>query len=137
MVLLSLVCNLTQALENREYIVGVYLDFSKASDMLDHMISLEKLYHCGVRDCAHDCFTIYVSIYLNSPTSYMFAQPFVQADNKRNINVPRYWSFVKANTVSMWWCHHVACSRWGLAVKVLGLTHLPLDKMTIISKSTF
>ena len=42
MVLLSLVCNLTQALENGEYIVGVYSDFSKAFDMLDHMISLVR-----------------------------------------------------------------------------------------------
>ena len=38
MALLSLVDNLTHALENREYIVGVYLDFSKAFDTGPHGI---------------------------------------------------------------------------------------------------
>ena len=40
MALLSLVDNLTHALENGEYVVGVYLDFSKAFDTVDHMILL-------------------------------------------------------------------------------------------------
>ena len=59
--LLSLVDNLTQALENGEHVVGVYLDFLKASDTVDHMILLQKLYHYGVRGCAHDWFTSYIS----------------------------------------------------------------------------
>ena len=57
MALLSLVDNLTRALENGEHVVGVYLDFSKAFDTVDHMILLQKLYHYGVRGCAHDWFT--------------------------------------------------------------------------------
>ena len=61
MALLSLVDNLTQALENGEHVVGVYLDFSKAFDTVDHMILLKKLYHYGVRGCAHDWFTSYLS----------------------------------------------------------------------------
>ena len=61
MALLSLVDNLTHALENGEHVVGVYLDFSKAFDTVDHMILLQKLYHCGVRGCAHDWFTSYLS----------------------------------------------------------------------------
>ena len=61
MALLSLVDNLTHALENGECIVGVYLDFSKAFDTVDHMILLQKLYHCGVRGCAHVWFTSYLS----------------------------------------------------------------------------
>ena len=48
MALLSLIDNLTHALENGEYIVGVYLDFPKAFDTVDHMILLQKLYHCSV-----------------------------------------------------------------------------------------
>ena len=47
MALLPLVDNLTQALENGEHVVGVYLDFSNAFDTVDHMILLEKLYHYG------------------------------------------------------------------------------------------
>ena len=61
MALLSLVDNLTHALENGEYVVGVYLDFSKDFDTMDHMILLQKLYHCGVQGCAHDWFTSYLS----------------------------------------------------------------------------
>ena len=61
MALLSLVDNLSHALQNGEYVVGVYLDFSKAFDTVDHMILLQTLYHCGVRGCAHDCFTSYLS----------------------------------------------------------------------------
>ena len=61
MALLSLVDNLTQALENGEHVAGVYLDFSKAFDIVDHIILLEKLYHYGVRCCAHDWFTSYLS----------------------------------------------------------------------------
>ena len=57
MALLALVDNLTHALENREYVVSVYIYFSKAFDTMNHMILLQKLYHCGVRGCAHDWFT--------------------------------------------------------------------------------
>ena len=61
MALLSLVDNLTHALENGEYVVGVNLDLSKAFDMVDHGILLQNLCHCGVRSCGHDCFTSYLS----------------------------------------------------------------------------
>ena len=61
MALLSLVYDLTQALEIGEHVVSVYLDFLKVFDTVDHMILLEKLYHYGVRGCAHDWFTSYLS----------------------------------------------------------------------------
>ena len=61
MALLSLTENLTQALEKWEYVVGVFLDFSKAFETVDHEILLDKLEHYGIRRCASSWFKSYLS----------------------------------------------------------------------------
>ena len=61
MALLSLTNRLTNAVEDGEYVIGIFLDFSKAFDTVDHHIVLEKLYHYGIRGCAHNWFTSYLS----------------------------------------------------------------------------
>ena len=50
--LLTFIDKVIQAIENGEYAIGVFLDFSKAFDTVDHKILLDKLDHYGIRGCA-------------------------------------------------------------------------------------
>ena len=61
MALMLLVDNLIKSLENGEYVLGVFLDFSKAFDTVDHAILLSKLYHYGIRGPALTWFQSYLS----------------------------------------------------------------------------
>ena len=61
MALLSLIDRLTHAIENGEYVIGVFLDFSKAFDTVDHGISLDTLFHYGICACAYNWFASYLS----------------------------------------------------------------------------
>ena len=53
MALLMLMDKLIHAIENGEYVMGIFLDFSKAFDTVDHTILMDKLYHYGIRGCAY------------------------------------------------------------------------------------
>ena len=50
---------LAKSMENGDYVVGVFLDFSKAFDMVNNKILLSKLYHYGIRDVALKWFPSY------------------------------------------------------------------------------
>ena len=65
---------LIKYLENVNYVVGVFLDFSKAFDTVDHKILLAKFYHHGIRGSALDWFSMYLTN----------RKQFVTYDNERS-----------------------------------------------------
>ena len=56
-----LVDKILSALESGEVVLGVFLDFFKAFDMVNHTVLLQKLYKYGIRGMAHSWFTCYLS----------------------------------------------------------------------------
>jgi hypothetical protein len=54
MAIITLMDRIIGALERGNYLVGIFLDFSKAFDTVNHTILLSKLYKYGIRGIAHD-----------------------------------------------------------------------------------
>ena len=50
-----------RAIEEGQYSCGIFLDFSKAFDTVNHNILLEKLKHYGIRGITNDWFVSYLS----------------------------------------------------------------------------
>ena len=61
MALMVLVDKITKSLEKGEFVVGVFLDFSKAFDTVNHKILLKKLEYYGIRGTALQWFESYLS----------------------------------------------------------------------------
>ena len=61
MALMVLTGKLIKSLENGEFVIGVYLNFSKAFDTVDHEILLSKLSHYGIRGNSLIWFQSYLS----------------------------------------------------------------------------
>ena len=80
---------------------------------------------------------------LKSPVSWLFTQPFIQAEIKENIKAPRHWPLCgeftgtgefpaqmasKAENASIWWRHHAMIN------PAVSIAIVPLDD-TIRSKA--
>ena len=61
MALMVLTDKLIKSLENGEFVIGIFLDFSKAFDTVDHAILLSKRSHYGMRGNALQWFQSYSS----------------------------------------------------------------------------
>ena len=61
MALIVLFENLTEALDKGDCAIGIFLDFQKAFDTVNHNILLDKLYVYGIRGIAHEWFINYLS----------------------------------------------------------------------------
>ena len=59
--LISLIDKLSSAMDQGDKVIGIFLDFSKAFDTVDHNILLLKLEHYGIRGTALDWFRDYMS----------------------------------------------------------------------------
>ena len=62
MVVLTLIDKISVALNDGDYVIGVFLDFSTAFDTVDHDILLKKLEKYGIQGAALDWFTNYLSV---------------------------------------------------------------------------
>ena len=60
MALIILIENLLTALDSGNCAVGIFLDFQKAFDTVDHNILLDKLHWYGIRGTAHEWFCSYL-----------------------------------------------------------------------------
>ena len=58
---LSITDKIQQAIENKKYSCGIFLDLSKALDTVDHGILLQRLECYGIRGIAKNWFESYLS----------------------------------------------------------------------------
>lgn len=60
MALIILIDKIMNALQNGDHVIGVFLDFSKAFDTVNHDILMQKLKKYGIRGTVYDWFTSYL-----------------------------------------------------------------------------
>ena len=59
--ILETVEKLKSAVDDQKVTCGIFLDFSKAFDTINHHILLEKLYKYGIRGLPHEWFSSYIT----------------------------------------------------------------------------
>ena len=82
---LTLLDDIYEGLENRKNVLTVFIDFSKAFDLVDHKILLFKLPHYGFRGIVNDWF----ASYLTNHTQYVKINGLKSVKLSNNIGVPQ------------------------------------------------
>ena len=85
MALLLVSDTIYNAIENGDFVLGVYLDFSKAFDTVNHSILLAKLNYYGIRGIAWE----WVKSYLNNRTQYISYENIVSDKKYVSCGVPQ------------------------------------------------
>uniref|UniRef100_A0A672G3Z8 Reverse transcriptase domain-containing protein n=1 Tax=Salarias fasciatus TaxID=181472 RepID=A0A672G3Z8_SALFA len=65
--LMELTEEITNAMDNKQFLVSIFVDLQKAFDTLDHEILLQKLYKYGIRGVAHQ----WVASYLKDRSQFV------------------------------------------------------------------
>ena len=77
--------HISNALENNKYVLGVFLDFSKAFDTVDHSILLSKLHFYGIRGVAYS----WIKSYLENRRHYIVYNDVMSDSKIINYGVPQ------------------------------------------------
>ena len=83
--LILLLDKIISAIENNEYTVAVFLDLSKAFDMVNHKILLSKLEFYGIRGLPLEWFTSYLS----NRKQYVYYNDFASSQMNITCGVPQ------------------------------------------------
>ena len=59
--LISITKTIRKTLDNNKYSCGVFIDFRKAFDTVNHSIPIQKLEYCGICDVAYSSFKSYLT----------------------------------------------------------------------------
>ncbi len=78
-----------KALNDGNYVLGLYLDLSKAFDTMNHSLLLKTLYQYGIRGTTHGQF----SSYLSNRKQYVHIYRVKSAQCKIEIGVPQGFCF--------------------------------------------
>ena len=82
---LILMDKITKSLDNGDKVIGIYLDFSKAFDTVNHDILLQKLYYYGIRGNAYE----WCKSYLTDRVQYVTYNGVQSSPKKIQCGVPQ------------------------------------------------
>ena len=115
----------SQALEDSDFVIGVFLDFSKAFDTVNHQILLAKLEHMGIRGEAYD----WISDYLKERKQYVMYDGQMSEYKFISCGVPQ--GFIVGPLLFLLYINDIANVSKILFLSFLQMTPMPLSRKKI------